>query len=46
MKVQNPFIWHELVTTDQNKSGTFFTELFGWSIMEVDAGKYGAYTLF
>ena len=46
MKVQNPFIWHELVTTNQNKSGTFFTELFGWSMMEVDAGKYGTYTLF
>ena len=46
MKVQNPFIWHELVTTDQNKSGTLFTKLFGWSMMEVDAGKYGTYTLF
>ena len=46
MKIQTPFIWHELVTTDQNKSGTFFTELFGWSMTEVDAGKFGTYTLF
>ena len=46
MTDQNPFIWHELVTSDQNKSGTFFTELLGWSMKEVDAGDFGKYTLF
>ncbi len=46
MEDQNPFIWHELVTTDQKKSGHFFSELFGWSRKEVDAGPFGTYTLF
>ena len=46
MTAETPFIWHELVTSDQIKSGTFFTELFGWTKTEVDAGKYGTYTLF
>jgi len=44
--VETPFIWHELVTSDQNKSGIFFTELLGWTRTEVDAGKFGTYTLF
>lgn len=46
MAEQTPFIWHELVTSDQNKSGAFFTELLGWNMTEVDAGKFGKYTLF
>ena len=46
MTEQNPFIWHELVTSDQDKSGTFFTELFGWSMTAVDAGEFGTCTLF
>ena len=46
MTEQTPFIWHELVTSDQDKSGTFFTELFGWTKIEVDAGEFGTYTLF
>ena len=46
MTVETPFIWHELVTSDQNISGKFFTELFGWITTEVDAGKFGTYTLF
>lgn len=41
-----PFIWHELVTPDQPASGAFFTRLFGWASREVDAGKFGTYTLF
>jgi len=44
--IETPFIWHELVTSDQNKSGIFFTELLGWTKTEVDAGKFGTYTLF
>ncbi|PUB84898.1 MAG: VOC family protein, partial [gamma proteobacterium symbiont of Ctena orbiculata] len=25
-----PFVWHELVTSDQEKSGWFFKKLLGW----------------
>jgi predicted enzyme related to lactoylglutathione lyase len=46
MAEQNPFIWQELVTTDQEKSGAFYSKLFGWSIKQVDAGDYGTYTIF
>jgi uncharacterized protein len=46
MADQSPFIWHELVTFDQEASGAFFCELFGWSRKEVDAGPSGTYTLF
>lgn len=46
MPEQSPFIWHELVTPDQDRSGRFFSELFGWSRKEVDAGPFGTYTLF
>ncbi|MGB5964522.1 MAG: VOC family protein [Sulfurimonadaceae bacterium] len=46
MSEQNPFIWQELVTPDQETSGTFFSKLLGWSMKEVDAGKFGTYTLF
>ena len=44
--MQTPFIWHELVTSNQDKSGKFFTELFGWTKTEVNAGKFWTYTLF
>jgi predicted enzyme related to lactoylglutathione lyase len=46
MKNQSPFIWHELVTPDQTRSGAFFSQLFGWTLKEVDAGPFGTYTLF
>lgn len=46
MTDQSPFIWHELVTPDQKRSGAFFSQLFGWARKEVDAGKFGTYTLF
>ena len=42
----SPFIWHELVTPDQSSSGAFFSQLFGWTRKEVDAGPFGIYTLF
>jgi len=44
--VENPFVWHELVTADQKSSGDFFCGLFGWVRREVDAGPFGTYTLF
>jgi len=46
MANQTPFIWHELVTSDEKNSGAFFSELFGWTRKEVDAGPFGIYTLF
>ena len=46
MSKQNPFIWQELVTPDQETSGTFFCKLLGWSITKVDVGEFGTYTLF
>lgn len=46
MTDQSPFVWHELVTPDQEKSGDFFCNLLGWSRKEVDAGQFGTYTLF
>jgi hypothetical protein len=46
MESRDPFIWHELVTPDQQASGAFFTALLGWTRAEVDAGRFGTYTLF
>jgi predicted enzyme related to lactoylglutathione lyase len=46
MADQSPFIWHELVTSDQAISGAFFSQLLGWTRKEVDAGPFGVYTLF
>lgn len=46
MPDRSPFIWHELVTADQPNSGAFFSQLFGWTRKEVDAGQFGTYTLF
>ena len=43
---EGTFIWNELVTPDQKKSGAFYSELLGWSLREVDAGPAGTYTLF
>ena len=45
MEKENPFIWHELVTSDQKKSGEFFCELLGWKTTELDAGEFGIYTI-
>ncbi|OGQ95144.1 MAG: glyoxalase [Deltaproteobacteria bacterium RIFOXYD12_FULL_57_12] len=46
MSDRSPFVWHELVTPDQTRSGAFFSQLFGWTRKEVDAGPFGIYTLF
>lgn len=43
---ENPFVWHELVTSDQKSSGDFFCGLFGWERREVAAGPFGTYSLF
>lgn len=46
MSNQGPFIWQELVTPDQEASGSFFSKLLGWSLKRVDADESGTYTLF
>jgi uncharacterized protein len=46
MTGKSPFIWHELVTADQAASGAFFSQLFDWTLKQVDAGPFGTYTLF
>ena len=40
------FIWNELITSDQKKSGDFYSRLFGWKRKEADAGPMGTYTIF
>lgn len=40
------FFWNELVTSDQEKSGAFYSGLFGWTRREVDSGPFGTYTIF
>ena len=37
---QGRFVWHELVTSDQQRSGEFFSQLFGWKRKETDAGEF------
>ena len=46
MSDKNPFIWQELVSTDQETSGNFFSKLLGWNLKQVDAGELGTYTVF
>lgn len=46
MALEHPFVWHELVTSDQKSSGDFFARLFGWARRELDAGPFGTCTLF
>lgn len=46
MAEHGTFIWNELVTPDQERSGSFFSELLGWGRREVAAGPRGTYTIF
>ena len=39
------FCWHEMVSTDADKSKSFYTELFGWKIEDVDMGPMGSYSM-
>ncbi|MHC4547865.1 MAG: VOC family protein [Planctomycetota bacterium] len=39
-------VWHDLMTTDVEKSGSFYTELFGWQIHEIEiGGQFGTYRM-
>lgn len=40
------FFWNELETADPKTAGAFYCRLLGWTRREVDAGPFGAYTLF
>ncbi len=46
MPTHGTFMWNELVTHDQRKSGIFYSDLLGWSRHEVNAGPFGTYTTF
>lgn len=40
------FIWNELITTDQEICGEFYSALLGWARKKVDIGPNSTYTLF
>lgn len=40
------FVWNELLTTDQQESGQFYSSLLGWTRNEIDMGPMGIYTVF
>lgn len=46
MQQRAEIYWHDLTTPDQQTSGAFFSQLFGWTLKPVDAGEFGVYTLF
>ncbi|MDP3275378.1 MAG: VOC family protein [Deltaproteobacteria bacterium] len=37
------FVWREIMSTDIARSLTFFTELFAWTVSEMDMGPMGTY---
>lgn len=43
---QGRFVWHDLMTRDPAKARTFYTELLGWSVNEMDMGPMGTYAMF
>lgn len=44
--VPGTFCWHELLATDPEVEGKFFSEIFGWRIEEMPMGELGMYYLF
>jgi predicted enzyme related to lactoylglutathione lyase len=46
MDDNNTFVWQQLLTSDQETSGAFFSRLFSWSLDRVEGGEAGPYTLF
>lgn len=40
------FIWNELITTDQEICGEFYSELLGWTRKKVGMEQGGTYTVF
>ena len=39
------FVWHDLMTTDVQKSLAFYTALFGWERKSFDMGEFGSYDM-
>jgi len=37
--------WNELMTTDTDAAGKFYTNLFGWGVETMDMGEMGTYTM-
>ncbi|WIM09559.1 VOC family protein [Enhydrobacter sp.] len=46
MTKHGAFVWYHLVTTDQDKCGAFYGEVFGWTRRVVEVGPFGTYTVF
>jgi uncharacterized protein len=44
--VHGTFCWHELHSTDVKKSNEFYTELSGWTTVEMEMGDGNAYKIF
>jgi len=40
MASQGKFVWHDLMTTDRDKSVAFYTQLFGWTVTEIEMGGW------
>lgn len=40
------FCWIELATGDIDGAKTFYTQLFGWTVNEIDMGEHGKYNIF
>ncbi|MBT9556616.1 MAG: VOC family protein [Myxococcales bacterium] len=38
------FVWHEIMTSDVERSQNFFTALFGWTVESWSMGEGGSYT--
>ncbi len=46
-KAAGRFTWHELYTDDYQKTFDFYSELFGWEVMDdMDMGEAGVYRIF
>jgi predicted enzyme related to lactoylglutathione lyase len=44
---EGEFCWNELVTTDADAASKFYSELFGWKVVEeMDMGPMGTYRIF
>jgi predicted enzyme related to lactoylglutathione lyase len=39
------FVWHDLMTTDVEKSKAFYTALFGWQLDEMNMGPFTLYLI-
>lgn len=40
------FVWHELLASDPEAQGKFYSAIFGWILQGVDMGEMGTYHLF